>query len=209
MANSFPLMVEDGEDLPPKSVEFHPPSLVDDGGKLVAFTRLWSQHQSSVRAYLASFLGNSIAVDDGLQEVALVVWQKAPWDGDSSAFLGYCLACARRIALATRRQLGDHRMVCFSPDVAAALADRVALLEQQSATSTDGRAEALRKCLEPMKPEHRNLLEARYSGASKEELREFAKQVGKSMEALYKTLERLRQLLRECVERRNKTAESS
>jgi RNA polymerase sigma factor (sigma-70 family) len=172
-----------------------------DERKLLVFTHQWTRHQASVRAYLASFLGNSIAVDDALQEVAVVVWQKGPWDNDASAFLGYCLACARRIALAARRKLGDTRMELLSPEAATALADRVAFQEQQDAPPSSERVHALRKCLKKIKPEQRALLESRYSGESREDLRAFAKRGGKSMDALYKTLERLRELLRACVER--------
>jgi RNA polymerase sigma factor (sigma-70 family) len=194
-------MFEDGGNEPVPRTGKHLPSLAGGERKLLVFTQLWTQHQSTVRAYLASFLSNSIAVDDALQEVAMVVWQKGPWEGDSSAFLGYSLACARRIALAARRKQGDTRMELLPPEAAIALADRVAFLEQQETVAPGDRMLALRRCLENMKPDLRELLESRYSGASKEELRQHSKRVGKSMDALYKTLERLRGLLLTCVKR--------
>ena len=194
-------MFEDGGDVPAHPAGVDLPALAEADRKLLVFTHQWSQHQASVRAYLASFLGNSIAVDDALQEVALVVWQKGPWEGDESAFLGYSLACARRIAQAARRKLWDPRMEFLSPEAASALADRVALLEQQNPVSGGERVHALRRCLDKIHPEHRELLESRYSGESKKELRSLSNRGGKSMDALYKTLERLRVLLRACVER--------
>lgn len=201
MTHSVPLPFDDGGDEPAHRLGSALPSLAEGDRKLLVFTQLWTQHQSTVRAYLASFLGNSIAVDDALQEVALVAWQKGPWEGDTSAFLGYSLACARRIALAARRKQGDTRMELLSPQAATALADRVAFLEQQETVPPVERLHALRRCLEKLQPEHRELLESRYSGESKEELRGLSKRVGKSMDALYKTLERLRDLLRTCVKR--------
>jgi len=194
-------MFEDGVNEPIKRGESQLPSLAVDERKLFVFTQLWTLHQGSVQAYLTSFLGNTTEVDDALQEVAMVVWQKGPWDGESSAFLGYCLACARRVALATRRKQGDTRLEMLSPEVAAALADRVAFQEQQEEAPSGERVLALRKCLNKIKPDQRALLESRYSGESKEDLRAFAKRGGKSMDALYKTLERLRELLRACIER--------
>lgn len=192
-------MLEDNGNQPVIRLGSQLPTLVEEH-KLLVFSQQWARHQLSVRAYLASFLGNSIAVDDALQEVAVVVWQKGPWEADASAFLGYCLACARRIALAARRKLNDPRMELLSPAAAAELADQVALQEQRAAPA-DERLQALRKCLEKVQPEQRELLESRYAGESKEELRAFSKRGGKSMDALYKTLERLRELLRACVER--------
>jgi RNA polymerase sigma factor (sigma-70 family) len=199
MATSFFMMVEDSGNQPAKRAGRQLPLLVTDERKLLVFSQQWTRHQPSIRAYLASFLGNSIAVDDALQEVAVVVWQKGPWESDASAFLGYCLACARRIALANRRKQSDPRLELLSPESAAALADKVAFQEQQQAAPADERVHALRKCLEKIGPEQRELLESRYAGASKEELRAFSKSGGKSMDAIYKTLERLRELLRTCV----------
>ena len=200
-------MFEDGGNGLSHRAEADLPALAEADRKLLVFTQLWTQHQSTVRAYLASFLSNSIAVDDALQEVALVVWQKGPWEGDASAFLGYSLACARRIALAARRKQGDTRMELLPPEAAIALADRVAFLEQQETVPPGDRMLALRRCLGNMKPDLRELLESRYSGASKEELRQHSKRVGKSLEALYKTLERLRGLLLTCVNRGQNTIE--
>jgi RNA polymerase sigma factor (sigma-70 family) len=194
-------MFDDSGNQPAKRAGSQLPAVVTDERKLFVFSQQWTRHQPSIRAYLASFLGNSIAVDDALQEVAVVVWQKGPWESDASAFLGYCLACARRIALAARRKQGDTRMELLSPEAAAALADKVAFQEQQQAAPADERVHALRRCLEKIGPEQRELLESRYAGSSKEELRALSKRGGKSMDAIYKTLERLRQLLRACVSR--------
>ena len=202
MTLTLPFPFEDGpNELVSHQDESHLPALAEEDRKLLVFTQQWTQHQSTIRAYLASFLGNSIAVDDALQEVALVVWQKGPWESEATAFLGYCLACARRVALAARRKLGDGRIQWLSPDAAAALADRVMLHEQQDYLPLSDRMFALRKCLEKIKPEHRELLESRYAGDSMEDLRNFAKRSKKNMDALYKTLERLRELLRTCLER--------
>lgn len=201
MAGSHPLLPLGSDDRSQDSGGLHVPEFAGEERKLIAFTEQWTRHQGSVQAYLASFLGNTIEVDDALQEVAVVVWQKGPWDGEASDFLAYSLACARRIALAARRKMGDPRLQLLSPEVTASLADRVASLELLEEVPSGGRVLALRKCLKKIKPEQRALLESRYSGGSKDELRAFAKRGGKSMDALYKTLERLRDLLRACIER--------
>lgn len=200
-------MFDDAGDEPAKRAGELLPALAVDERKLLLFTQQWTLHQGSVQAYLASFLGNTTEVDDALQEVAVVVWQKGPHGEEPSAFLAYCLACARRIALAARRKQGNARLEVLSPEVAAILADRVAFQEQQEEAPSGERVLALRKCLKRIKPDQRALLESRYSGESKDELLAFAKRGGKSMDAIYKTLERLRELLRVCVERSHHPAE--
>ena len=202
MATSHPLMFEDGDNGLSQRDGGDLPSLAASERKQLVFTQQWTRHQSVLRAYLASFLGSSIAVDDALQEVALVVWQKGPLEADSSEFLAYSLACARRIALATCRKQGDARLELLSPEAATMLADQVVFQEQQDAGAPDELMHALRKCLETIKPEQRELLESRYSGESREELQVHSKRFGKSMDSLYKTLERLRERLRACVNRR-------
>jgi RNA polymerase sigma-70 factor (ECF subfamily) len=177
------------------------PALAETERKQLVFTQQWAQHQATLRAYLASFLGNSIAVDDALQEVALVVWQKGPLESDASEFLAYSLACARRIALAACRKQGDVRLELLSPEAATMLADQVVFQEKLESAAPNELMRALRKCLEKINPEQRELLESRYSGESKEELHIISKRVGKSMDSLYKTLERLRERLRACMER--------
>lgn len=177
-------------------------ALEDAERKQHAFTRHWTQHQYALRAYLTSFLGNRPEVDDALQDLALIVWQKGPVERDSSDFLRYSLACARRIALAACRKQGNLRMELLSPEAAAMVADQVLLLEQQEIGTPDKLTRSLRECMEMIKPEHRELLESRYSRESKEELDMISKRVGKSMDSIYKTLERLRERLRACVERR-------
>lgn len=194
-------MFEDGDNGLSHRAGADLPALAETERKQIVFTQQWTQHQAVLRAYLASFLGNSIAVDDALQEVALVVWQKGPWEHDASEFLAYSLACARRIALAACRKQGDARLELLSPEAATLLADQVVFQEQLESDAPNELMRALQKCLGKIKPEHRELLESRYSGQSKDELHVISKRAGKSMDSLYKILERLRERLRACVER--------
>jgi len=202
MAGSHPLTIQGDGDEPANRLIADLPLLPDAGRKPFVFTQHWTQHQPVIRAYLASFLGNCVAVDDALQEVAVVVWQKGPVEADATSFLRYSLACARRIALAACRRRGDPRLELLSPEAAAMLADQVVFQEEQETERPDHLMLALRRCMESIKPEHRELLESRYSGESRDELDRISKRSGKSMDSIYKTLERLRERLRACVERR-------
>jgi RNA polymerase sigma factor (sigma-70 family) len=184
------------------------PVLAGNGGELAVesrhaqFAREWAGTQLPVRAYLASFLGNAPAVEDCLQEVALVVWKKAPLGEGPSAFLAYALACAKRIALAARRRLTDGRLQLLSPEVATALADTVALQEHLETRDPPERLRTLRRCLEQLPAPQRELVEARYAHGTGETLAAYALRTDRTMDCLYKKLERLRELLRACVNRR-------
>lgn len=163
------------------------------------FSDLWQQSQRTVRAYLASFVPDGSLLDDCMQEVALVAWRKGPLDQGDRDFLHHALACARNIGMAARRKIHGDRLKLLSPDVAEALADTVVSLEANPEPSD--RVEALRNCIGRLSTDQQALIRVRYSADGPGELSNEARRAGKSLETLYKRLERLRSLLRECVTR--------
>lgn len=168
------------------------------------FTLQWARTQLSVRAFLNSFLSDRSVIDDCIQEVALLAWRKGPRGiSGSEPFLAFCLACARRIGMAQVRRKYRHRVQMLSAETAASLADTVASLELQEAREATARISALQSCLDALEPTPRRLLELRYSSKDTTALQKEAKATGKSMDAIYKKLERLRALLRECVIRKS------
>lgn len=171
------------------------------------FTLHWSHAQLSVRAYLTSFLSNRSAVDDCIQDIAILAWNKGPRGPLTEPFLAFCLACAKRIAMAEVRKKYRARTISLSPEVLSSLADTVALMEKQEASEPVERVTALRLCLASMESGPRRLLELRYSSKDPAALQNEAKATGKSMDAIYKKLERLRTLLRECVTKKSNIPE--
>ncbi len=165
------------------------------------FNAHWAACRISIRAYLSSLISNRSDVEDCIQEVALIAWKKGPMGEGQRAFLGHCLATARLIGLATSRKLSKSRVQFLPPDVALSLADEVAEQEQSDTSSAD-RVLALRTCMSRLDDEQRQLLGLRYAADAPVRLDEVARSQGKSPDALYKKLERLRTSLRECVSRR-------
>lgn len=170
-----------------------------DATRVRRFSDYWQQSQRSVRAYLASFLPDGSLLDDCVQEVALVAWQKGPLDEGEQAFLHHSLACARHIGMAARRKFHGDRLKLLSPDVAQALADAVETgVAPQEPTD---RVEALRHCIGRLSDDQQALIRLRYGDDGPGALSTEARRAGKPLETLYKRLERLRALLRECVTR--------
>lgn len=163
------------------------------------FTRRWLGCQLSVRAYLTSYLGNHPAIDDCIQEVAILAWKKGPQDGEHDSFLGFCLACAKRVAMAEVRKKYRHSQVTLSPEILGSLANTVALMEHEERDEPAARISALQICLESLAAGPRRLLELRYASREPAALQSEAEATGTSMAAVYKKLERLRAILRACV----------
>jgi RNA polymerase sigma-70 factor, ECF subfamily len=183
-------------------------SNVENSSGLSEFNANWDQCRVSVRAYLSSLLSNKSDVEDCVQEVALIAWKKGPSGEGQRAFLGHCLATARLIGLAAVRKHGKSRVRFLPPDVALALADEVTQQELAEPAPVD-RVVALRACLARLDESQRQLLALRYSDEVRAKLDETARSLGKSPDALYKKLERLRTMLRECVSRRMDAASES
>ena len=200
------ILLGDAESIPlpatPERVPAASRDQVAEIARISAFSERWTRCQPTVRAYLASFLPDASTLDDCLQEIALVAWRKGPLEKDDSAFLGHCLACARRIGLAALRKKKHDRLQLLAPDVAEALADTVALRERSASSTPADRIDALRHCLGRLQPGQRDLIELRYGKDGNRSLIREAGRLGKSPDTIYKRLERLRLALRECVTRR-------
>lgn len=175
---------------------------------LSEFTANWDECRMSVRAYLSSLISNKSDVEDCVQEVALIAWKKGPSGEGQRAFLGHCLASARLIGLAALRKQGKSRVQFLPPDVALSLADEVTQQELAEPSAVE-RIVALRACLARLDDSQRQLLAMRYSDDGRSRLDEAARSQGKSPDAFYKKLERLRSTLRECVSRRMGAATES
>ena len=172
-----------------------------DADRVRRFSEYWQLSQRSVRAYLASFVPDGSLLDDCVQEVALVAWKKGPLEEGDQAFLHHALACARHIGMAARRKFHGSRLQLLAPDVAESLADAVAAQARPASSEPTDRVEALRHCIGKLSPDQQELIRMRYGDESANALSEEAKRAGKNLLTLYKRLERLRSLLRECVTR--------
>lgn len=172
-----------------------------------AFASQWSSVQLSVRAYLNSYLNDRSGIDDCIQEVALLAWRKGPRGSMNEPFLAFCLACAKRIAMSEIRKKYRNRNLTLSVESAASLAEVVATMEMQDPSEPAARISALQVCLDSLGPAPRRLLELRYASKDNTALQKEARSTGKSMDAIYKKLERLRTLLRECVVKKSAASE--
>lgn len=157
------------------------------------FLRLFLRHQEDLRAFIGSLVRDPHARDDILQEVALVLWRKFG-EYDAARPFG---AWARGIAANKIMQSFDRIKRCplqFSPNATQAI------LTACTDTSRDvsDEQEALRQCLGSLPDRSRNLIAMRYEQSLK--LREIADRTSSSLDAVHKTLSRIRELLKKCVE---------
>lgn len=162
------------------------------GDRYEQFVRLLVEHESQVRCYLRVLLPSWEDVDEVAQEASLVAWRKYGDFEPGTSFGGWLKTIARYEALKYRRRLAKAPMV-FSEPVWQLLAEEAALDDDLDHI----RREHLEECLDRLDSRKKDLLLQVYSPGAV--MRDVAKQFGRSEQAFYKMIQRLRSSLLECV----------
>lgn len=156
-----------------------------------SFVHLLLEHEPQVRSFLRGLLPTWNDVDEVMQEASLIAWRKFSEFEEGTAFGGWFLTIARFEALAHRRRITRTPLV-FSDDVWDLLAEEAGHHE----TSQNYR-QYLESCLAKLHPDKRDvLLKVHSPGVI---MREVAIQSGKTEQAFYKLIQRLRSSLLDCV----------
>jgi len=156
------------------------------------FLRLFLQNQRRLYAYILTLRPNRADADDLLQETSLTMWDKFEAGGPPDDFLAW----GRRIAY--------HKVLDFykKSQRAQSRLSQV-FLERLSAAAgedrADDRRDALAGCLEKLAERDRDLLKRRFAdGATAQST---SQQLGRSVDAVYKSLAKIRLTLFECVQK--------
>ena len=163
-------------------------------GKL--FLRLFLQNKRRLYAYVLTLLPNRADADDLLQEVSLVMWDKFDPDRPPADFAAWGCRIAYFKVLDFYKRSRRGR-VLFSQETLERIAETA--VAQADVLRLDDRREALAGCVEKLGPRDRELLSHRYADGAT--TRSASEQTGRSVEAVYKAVAKLRQALFDCVQR--------
>jgi RNA polymerase sigma-70 factor (ECF subfamily) len=156
-----------------------------------SFVRLLMEHEPRVRAFLRGLLPTWHDVEEVAQEASLIAWRKFDSYEEGTAFGGWLLTIARFEALKYRRRVARSPLV-FSDDIWDILADGA-----NADTHQQIRQRHLEGCLGKLEHAKRSLLLKVHTPGVV--MREVALQSGKSEQAFYKVIQRLRSSLLKCV----------
>jgi RNA polymerase sigma-70 factor (ECF subfamily) len=163
------------------------------------FTRLWTEAQPKLAAYLNALVPDFQEAEDLLQEVAVVLLRKFPEYDPQRPFIGWAIGIAKREVLMARRRHA-RGFVCYQ----AELLERISEAYEELAPELEDRSRALRECLRLVKGRAGELLRLRYEDALPPQ--EISGRIGMAVIAVRVMLSRTRSTLRECIERKLKTA---
>jgi RNA polymerase sigma-70 factor (ECF subfamily) len=164
------------------------------------FVALLTAAQPALYARILALLPDRAAAADALQETNLVLWRRSADFVPGTQFLAWASRVARYVVLNHRRTLRRSKVV-FDDELVAELADRQAADDEAPGAGGPGdRAAALRKCLNDLPADQRELLARRYGpGGSVQRL---AEERGQSPGAVSQLLYRVRERLLDCVHQR-------
>jgi RNA polymerase sigma-70 factor (ECF subfamily) len=162
--------------------------------------RLLMKHEPALRAFARVLLPDWNAVDDVIQEASVTLWEKFGQLRDAEGFLPWAKVVVRFKCLSAVTAMRRDRHV-FSHEVLEMLADEADAIDAREQAAA---RRALRSCLETFSTPHQELLLAPYSGDG--HVLQLANQSGRTANALYKLLGRLRDRLAACVHRNIKLA---
>ena len=157
--------------------------------------RLLMQHRTALYGYIFACVRNHADAEDVLQNVSVAVMESIDQLRDEAGFLPWAREIARRRVLAHKRLAQRER--ALDPALVLSLAEAADRVEKREPAS-DQRT-ALMTCLEGLPAASRKLIAQRYSGVDASRL---AERFGRTVQAIYAQIKRIKLALRACVERR-------
>src|SRR5438132_6780287 len=153
---------------------------------------LMTRHQRQIFAYIFTLVPDRPDAEDLLQETSVVICEKFHEFTPGTDFVAWACQIAWWRVRYSRQKFARSKVV-FDDKVLEAVAGTAATMREE----LDERHEALAQCLQKLAPRDRELVLTRYEPGSG--VAEAAKRTGRSMDAAYKALNRLRKLLHDCV----------
>ncbi len=158
------------------------------------FLKLFLKHQDGIRAFLGSVVRDRAAADDLFQEVSLALFESFTNYDPARPFGAWARGVAVKKVLQGREK--SRRIpLAFSPQSIEAVLGAYERSDDAAPDPSD-----LRDCIRKLPPRSQQLLALRYERSLK--LGEIAKEVGGSLDAVHKTLSRIREALQACLQRR-------
>jgi len=173
-------------------------SVADRDNKFVV---LFLREQNDLRAFIGSMVLDRHAVEDVYQDCAMTLWKQFGQYDEARSFGAWTRGVA--LNLIRQRLHQDRRFpVTFSPETIRAVLDAY----DRTVSTAAPRNEALAECLKELPDHSRQLLVQRYETDCKPT--EIAQATGRTVNAIYQALSRIRAILEQCIRRRIDAAEA-
>ena len=174
-------------------MEIREPGDSADAGE--EFVRLWTVAQRKVFLSIFALVHNLADAEEILQQTSVVLWRKFSEYRRDQDFTRWACGIARYEVLKHRHERGKA-VLSMSDD----LVERLSAATIREIDHLDRRRDALQQCLEELLPRHRELIRMRYEEDCRPE--GLAVRLGRTADAIRRTLHRIRMRLLECMDRK-------
>ncbi len=173
-----------------------------DQDKLERMMRAFYAHQDKLRAYTFAAVRDFHATEEILQDVAIVVAQKAEEFDESGTIEFWVLGIARNKILKWHKRRGrEARNIAF--DVISECLPHARSFESDYVAE---RRQALQNCLSHLPDRQKKIVELRY--VDDQDCPYIAEVLGRSIQSIYSLLKRIKTELRNCVEQQLRSQEA-
>jgi len=160
--------------------------------KTELFVELVTRYQQRVYLFILSLLPNPAEAEEVLQETNLVLWRKFEEFEPGTNFKAWAFQTAYYKVQSFLSRQGRERA-----RFGDAFLEKVAAMASELPDEHDVRREALSRCLEKLSQSDREVIRRRYrmDGTTKS----VAEELGRSVDAIYKAVLRIRRKLHQCI----------
>jgi RNA polymerase sigma-70 factor (ECF subfamily) len=162
------------------------------------FVRLYSSNSRRLYGYILCFVPNWSDAEDLLQDTASIMWTKFSEFTPGTDFIRWACRIARFVvANHYRKKKTRQRQLHLNTELWESIAQAA---ESSELLYRDDRIEALQRCLAKLREKDQKLIRWRYEAGSS--IRNIAKAIGRSIDAVYKSLSRIHYQLLCCIEQK-------
>lgn len=156
------------------------------------FLPLWTQHQRRIFAYIYTLIPNRADAEDLLQETSITLWEKFEEFEPGTDFVAWACQVAYWKIRNARRKYARSPII-HDDELLSSLSEKAIAARDE----LDQRHEALSKCLEKLGDRDHALVMSRYEEDTT--VKDVAQRTGRTVDAAYKALSRIRLALLDCV----------
>jgi len=167
---------------------------MDDSDAHARFTRLLLHHQPDILRSVRLLVPHAADAQEIMQDTSVALWKQFATYDPSRSFGQWARGFARIEVLRFRRKRGRR------PALSDHAVELLATTELEMEAELDDRTEHLRDCLTHLPTKHRSMIHHYYTDEM--DVAAIAAAQSRTVEAVYKSLQRVRQTLLDCIERK-------
>ena len=160
------------------------------------------EHRRALYSYINACVRDEHTTEDILQDVAQVALTSIDTLRDPALSVNWLFGIARRQVFENARKSRRHQSL--PPDVIEIMAVEAERITPQY---TLDRKRFMKECVEELPDDQRSVMVQRYDGSVKN-TEQLAEKLGRTVQAVYGMVKRIRAKLTKCVERKIKAAEA-